>query len=249
MARRFRTALADLQPGERLLDPDKAHYLLRVLRLRRDDTLVVFDPVRALEAEATILQADASGVRVCLDIPRPSVKHAGVPLTLVQGVAKGDKCDAIVRDATELGASGIVFAQTDRCVVRLDGMKASGRRERWEKIAEEAARQAQRGDRPEVRGPLPWEQALALAPKDASKFCLYEGATEPLGPRLLHALMQGGGVAFAVGPEGGLAEDEVAQSQRLGFEPVSLGSTVLRTETVAAAVLGAARLFEQLAMP
>jgi 16S rRNA (uracil1498-N3)-methyltransferase len=123
--------------------------------------------------------------------------------------------------------------------VKLDGARASERRARWARIAQEAARQCGRSDPPQVEGPCPWAAALSQAPVDAARFCLWEEATAPLGPPLLEALARGAPLAFACGPEGGLAREEAEAAQAAGFGLTSLGPLTLRTETVAAAVLGA----------
>jgi 16S rRNA (uracil1498-N3)-methyltransferase len=95
-------------------------------------------------------------------------------------------------------------------------------------------------------GPLPWERALALAPSGALKLCLWEDATDPLGP-VLARLGPTQPVALAVGPEGGLTAPETTVAAAAGYAVLSLGSVVLRTETVAAAVLGAVLVQAQLA--
>jgi 16S rRNA (uracil1498-N3)-methyltransferase len=76
----------------------------------------------------------------------------------------------------------------------------------------------------------------------AARFCLFERAQAPLGPALSRALGRGAALAFAAGPEGGLADEEVERARDAGFEPVSLGDLILRTETVVTAVLGAVRI-------
>ena len=75
-----------------------------------------------------------------------------------------------------------------------------------------------------------------------ARFCLWENATEPLGATLPDAIARVASMAFAIGPEGGLTAEEVEEARVLGYAPVSLGPFVLRTETVAAAVLGAVRV-------
>jgi 16S rRNA (uracil1498-N3)-methyltransferase len=88
-----------------------------------------------------------------------------------------------------------------------------------------------------------WKSALETAARDAdARYCLWENATDPLGPKLAEVALRHGSMAFAVGPEGGLTEAEVEEARVAGFAPVSLGRFILRTETVAAAVLGAVRI-------
>ena len=159
----------------------------------------------------------------------------------IQGLAKGDKMDSIVRDATELGATRVLPVVTAFSVVQLDGPRAAARMTRWARIAEEAARQCGRADPPVVEPPRSWAEAVAGAGA-AARFCLHERAKDPLGPGLARALAAGSSLAFAAGPEGGLSEAEVAGAAAGGFEVVSLGPFVLRAETVATAVLGAVRV-------
>jgi 16S rRNA (uracil1498-N3)-methyltransferase len=236
-----RAPVADLAPGPRTLDPATAHYLLRVLRLGRGTHFVAFDPIHALEADAEIVSADPA--TAVFGPTRPARVVAPRDLTLIQALAKGALCDAVVRDATELGVTHIVVSATARSVVQLDPARARARRERWLKIAREAARQSGRADAPSVEGPVPWPEALDAAPAAAARFVLDGAAPAPLGPALLEALAAGVPLAIAVGPEGGLTEEEIDAARSKGWRPASLGELVLRTETVAAAVLGAAYVY------
>jgi 16S rRNA (uracil1498-N3)-methyltransferase len=238
----IRAPVPGLRAGERTLDGAVGHYLARVLRLRAGSDFVAFDPASGDEAEAVVASVDGDRVTVRFGAPRAGKARPACDLLWVQGFAKGDKCDAVVRDATELGATRIVIAATRRAVVRLDGDRAAARLTRWARIAEEAARQCGRSEAPRVEGPLEWDEALGRAADDAARFCLWEGATEPLAPPLFEALGRGASLAFACGPEGGLEAAEVESAAAFGWSRVSLGPFVLRTETVAAAVLGAVRV-------
>jgi 16S rRNA (uracil1498-N3)-methyltransferase len=236
-----RAPLADLAEGERGLEGPVAHYLARVLRLQAGSAFVAFDPARGLEADAVVVWSEGDAVTVRIGPLREGKAPPARPLTWIQGFAKADKCDAVVRDATELGATRIVVAATRRSVVKLDEARAEARASRWSRIAQEAARQCGRSEAPAVGRPVTWLEALAQVDTDPStaRFCLYENATQPLAPALFEALGRGAPLAFACGPEGGLDEAEVAQAEASGWAIVSLGPLTLRTETVAAAVLGA----------
>lgn len=233
--RLVRVPLHALAAGERVLAAASAHYVTGVLRLAPGARFIAFDPETHLEAETEVL--DAARVRVGELAPGKVVADA--PLAIVYALAKGDKVDATIRDATELGATRIVLAETARSVVKTTDRIAQ-KRDRWQRIVDEAARQCGRADPPAIEGPLPWRDALAAIQVDAA-FCLHPHATEPLGPSLL-AAAPGASVAFAIGPEGGLADDEIRAASEAGFRPVTLGPFVLRTETVTAAVLGAVRI-------
>jgi 16S rRNA (uracil1498-N3)-methyltransferase len=238
-----RAPIPDLVAGERRLDGAVARYLARVLRLRAGDSFVAFDPVSGREATAVTVWADHDAMMVRFGAPREGTLRARRALTWIQGLAKGDKCDAIVRDATELEATRILVATTHRSVVRLDVARASDRQARWGRIALEAARQCGRNDPPTVDAPCPWSDALARVPAETARFCLWERATEPLGRPLFDVLAHGAPLGFACGPEGGLETDEAEQARAAGWQLVSLGGLALRTETVAAAVLGAVRVW------
>lgn len=242
---RIRAPIPDLAPGERSLAGATAHYLVRVLRLREKDAFVAFDPGAGDEADAVVVRTDGESMDVRFGPLRGGRALPARGLLWIQGFAKADKCDAIVRDATELGATRIVVATTSRSIVRLDGARAAARQTRWARIAQEAARQCGRSDAPAVDPLRPWNDAIANVDAGAL-FCLWEHATEPLGPALFEALAQGRTLAFACGPEGGLEDAEVDFARARGWRDVSLGPLVLRTETVAGAVLGAVRVWSGL---
>ena len=225
-----------------------AHYLARVLRLRAGDEFVAFDPAGGTEADAVVLHVQGDAIAVRFGATRPGRAAAPRELTWIQGFAKGDKCDAIVRDATELGATRIVIASTRRSVVRLDDARASARVTRWSRIAEEAARQCGRSEAPRVDRPMPWADALACAGAGDARFCLWERATEPLAPRPLRR------------PRASAPPSPSRAAQRAGSRTTKStwrraarledrhrsARLLLRTETVAAAVLGAVRVWSGL---
>jgi 16S rRNA (uracil1498-N3)-methyltransferase len=247
----IRAPIPDLAPGERKLDGALAHYLARVLRLRAGDAFVAFDPATAREATAVTVWTDPDSITVRFGPLREGPSRPAHDLTWIQGLAKADKCDAVVRDATELGAARVLVAFTRRSVVKLDAARATERQARWARIASDAARQCGRSDTPRVDVPCPWSEALTRAvdadrASEGARFCLWEEATDPLAPPLFEALQRGVPIAFACGAEGGLDVREVDEARSAGWLVVSLGPLVLRTETVAAAVLGAVRVWSGL---
>jgi 16S rRNA (uracil1498-N3)-methyltransferase len=237
----IRAPVAKLASGARTLDADTSAHLCRVLRLRAGDSFVAFDPEARTEADATIDDPSPEAARVTIGEVRPARVVASAPLVLVYALAKGEKVDAVVRDATELGATRIVLCPTERAVVKVDAPKRSAKLERWARIAEQAARQSGRSDPPGVDLTETFLGALGIAASIAeARFVLDPRATEPLGRHLV----SGRATAFAVGPEGGFSPAEIEEARNAGFHSVTLGAFVLRTETVAAAVLGALRVLE-----
>lgn len=237
-----RAPISGLAEGERVLPAESSHYLCRVRRLGPGARFVGFDPDARTEADVEVVEASSSAARVMVGPLRAAQVVAGAGLVLVYALAKGDKVDDVVRDATELGATRVIVTRTERAVVKVTGERAKEKLDRWRRIAEQAARQCGRADPPAIEGVLDWADALERACDSEARFCLDPRAVEMLGGALAPAIERGASVAFAIGPEGGLTADEVEIAVSKGFLPASLGPFVLRTETVAAAVLGAVRV-------
>jgi 16S rRNA (uracil1498-N3)-methyltransferase len=242
----IRAPIEGLAEGERVLPREASRYLCRVLRLAEGDRFIAFDPSARVEADVTVVVASADAARVHVDAVRAPAVVAEAELVLVYAFSKGDKVDAVVRDATELGATAIVVAQTERSIAKAksDAERASSKLDRWRRIAIEAARQCGRADPPRIEGIVPWSDALERASACEGRFCLDPRAAAPLGGALdeVVAPERRASLAFAIGPEGGLTSDEIEIAIGKGWLPASLGPFVLRTETVAAAVLGALRV-------
>jgi len=164
------------------------------------------------------------------------------PVTLVQALGKGDKVEESLRDACELGVAAFVPAEASRSVRRLDAAGRAKLAGRLERIAAEAARQAHAPRVAAVHAPVMVAEAFAAA-RSGLKLVFDPSGSTPL----FEALRGAGaleGVALAIGPEGGFTPDEIAQARGCGWRAVRLGGTVLRTETMAAAALGAIRAFD-----
>lgn len=210
-------------------------YLVRVLRLGVGARVTLFDG-HGGEADAVITRLGPRAVELKVEARRQAEKPAGPLLTLIQALARGEKLDLVVQKATELGVGRIIPVTTERAVPRLETMRATSRRVRWQKIAREAARQSGRNDVPEVEPVTSLANALAAAPRDALKLLLWE---EARNSRLRSALPSKPppGIVVAVGPEGGFSADEVAHAKEAGFVAVGLGPRILRTETASLAAL------------
>lgn len=215
------------------------HHVLDVLRLNVGDRIACVD-AHGVAVEVEITRADGGGVegRVV-----DTVDTVPVPrVWLVQGIAKGEKMDAVVRQATEIGVERIIPLSSSRCVVRLDGTKAEVKRERWQRVAREASKQSQRTSVPEVAS----VSSIANLAADLGAVALVLVAWEQAegSPSVRQAIVDSDItgddiVAVVVGPEGGLSADEVAALVASGARTVWLGPTTLRTGTagVVAAVL------------
>ena len=158
--------------------------------------------------------------------------------TLYQAIPKGDKMGEIVEKAVECGVTRIVPVLTERCVSRPDPKAMEGKRARWQKIAESAAKQSGRGVIPEIAPMCSFAQAVEeLGHADLPLFC-YEGeGTRPLAQVLREQTPVGKDVRFFIGSEGGFSQSEAEAATAAGLCPIGLGKRILRTETAAAFVL------------
>jgi len=215
------------------LPAETARYVAAVHRLTVGDRFLAFDPESATEAEAEIVEVRGRSVRVAVAAPRAASVRPARRVTLIQATGKGDKMDAIVRDATELGATLLVPAVAMRSVSRPGGDKVK----RWRRIAIEAARQCGRGDAPALEPPLPLLEAIARFARAPGACFVLDGDVHL--SEFVVPLTREASVTLLVGPEGGLEETEIAAAVAAGLQRVTLGPLVLRTETVCAAALGA----------
>lgn len=227
------------------LPDDVAHYLRRVLRLNAGAEFVAFDGSGAEYRAALRLEGDEASGEIIERLPDRAPQR--LHLTLYQGLPKGKKLPLIIQKATELGVARIVPVQTDRATVRLEDKDTEGRRQRWQKVADEAAEQSHRIAAPEIGPVMSWAEALAdwrqssqpgLMPDETLAGQPGHGLRETM-ERLSHP----DSVSVFIGPEGGISPQEAAAGREAGLEPISLGPRILRTET-AAIVVCALLLYE-----
>ena len=221
-------------PVELPLTPADVHHITRALRLGPGDEIVVVEP----GGGASLVRLLSGGHESCVAEVVEALGDSGyVPdVTLIAGVAKGDKTDLAIEKAVETGVARVVPVLTERSVVRLTAEKAVARGERWRRVALAAAKQSQRTSVPPVADPVPLGHILdeLEATYDVVLVAWEEGADT--APGIGEALDEAGvtsasRVAIVVGPEGGLTAGEVYDLERAGARAVSLGSTVLRAET------------------
>jgi 16S rRNA (uracil1498-N3)-methyltransferase len=160
-------------------------------------------------------------------------------ITLFQGLPKKDKMELIIQKAVELGVHDIVPVMTKRAVVKLEDKKKEEKKlERWQAIAEEAAKQSGRGMIPRVRPVQSFKEAVSNAKLLGHGIIPYENATGMQNTKnRLNSLNDCESVGVFIGPEGGFEESEIELAMSAGIEPITLGRRILRTETAGLAVL------------
>ncbi len=225
-------------PGERIgsglagLSAADLHYLRHVLRLQPGAAVEVFDGQGGVFEGRLRETGDALVLGPRREAPPPAAR-----VHLAFALARGERCDLLVQKATELGVARLVPFHASRSVVRLDPARGAERARRWQRIAVQAARQCGRADVPGVDPPEPLGAVLAACPGAFRRVLFYEGGGESVAAVVDRSAP---GHLAIVGPEGGLAPEEVRACLDAGARLATLGPRILRFETagmVAAALL------------
>ena len=218
---------------------DDAHHLARVMRAQIEDEVMVAD---ADGSVARMAVASIASDSVCLNLAEylPQEEEAPTEVILVQALLKGEKMDFVVQKAVELGATAFYPVITEHVVVRYDAKKAAAKAARWQKIADEAAKQCGRRVLMSVAEVAPFSSLLQnadlFAASDAAAIFCYEGEEEQSMRTALRALTARR-IVLIIGAEGGFSPAEAAAIQAAGAQSVSLGRLILRAETAALTAL------------
>ena len=229
---------ARLGHGTRLsVDGDKARYLGKVLRLRSGDEISVFNGDDG-EYRAVLVKLSKNEVTLELGTSVETDTESALSVHLVQAISRGERMDFVVQKAAELGVKRITPVLTEYGVVKLAAERAAKRREHWQKIAISACEQAGRIRPPPVDNPVTlkdWFGGRTTA--SDTDLILRPGAKRSLAS----IGIPGTRVCMLIGPEGGFSPGEYDDAAVTGFEAVSIGPRILRTETAAIAALAVAQ--------
>jgi 16S rRNA (uracil1498-N3)-methyltransferase len=225
------------------LEGEAFHYLCRVRRLREGDSLPAVDG-GGNEYHLTVEKAGRKSCRLRVQKKGSSRQAREEPcLVLYQCLPKGSKFDIIVRQAVELGVSRVVPVRSRYAVPKI--ADEDGRLRRWQRIAREAVQQSGAAGMPEISAPLRFEDIPRdFGPRrDAKKLGIFFHQS-PLEISSLHEYLCSDPreVALVIGPEGGLADEEIALLREAGFVPAYLGHRVLRSETAPVFAAAAVRI-------
>jgi 16S rRNA (uracil1498-N3)-methyltransferase len=217
------------------LPAQAGEHVARVLRLTAGSPITLFNG-DGVDYPAVIQAVGKRDVIVRVEAAQPVGNESPLPLTLAQGVARGEKMDLIVQKATELGVTHIVPLLTERSEVKLDPARAGKRLAHWQAVVASACEQSGRARLPTVLPAIPLEHWLRELPQDGALrlALLPEGSRRPGQLRFTPA-----GGLLVVGPEGGLGNRDTAALTEAGFEGLRLGPRILRTETAGIAALAA----------
>lgn len=219
-----------------VIEGGDARHIALSLRMKQGEELILCD---GKGTEAVCAVASLCPESVVLDVKerRASETEPKTRVTLYQALPKADKMEYIVQKAVELGVYRIVPVLTSRCISRPDEKTAAKKRERFCKIAAEAAKQSGRGIIPEVDGVLTFKNAVKEMSTAGLPIFFFEHASLPL--RKYMEKYTGGDIAVMVGAEGGFSDEEAAFAEENGLLSASLGPRILRCETAPVAALAA----------
>ena len=210
-------------------------HLVRVLRLREGDACALFNG-DGRDYDARIRGIGKRGVEVEVLSATPVDNESPLAITLLQGIARGEKMDLILQKATELGVAAVVPVSGDRTEVRLDAERAGKRLAHWRSVLESACEQSGRARVPALGAPATLDAAARAIDGEGLRLVL-----DPQGEHRLDSLHSpaGGNVWIAIGPEGGWSPRDRTILQAAGFNGLRLGPRVLRTETAGLAAIAA----------
>lgn len=221
------------------------NHIKNVLRMKIGDEFLVSENnvsnlcrIRNFECESVVAE-----------IIEESYQDTSLPIKifLFQGLPKSDKLELIIQKAVELGVDGIFPVEMNRCIVKLDEKKKKSKTERWQSIAESAAKQSKRTSIPFVNNVLSYKEALAKASELDVFIVPYECKDEMKSTvNALNKIKRDMSVGILIGPEGGFELNEIDSAIKSGGLPVSLGKRILRTETAAITSVGMCMLYAEM---
>lgn len=219
--------------GENLLiENDKAHYMRNVLRLKPGRQLRIFNHLQQ-EFLAIITEVNKKSIQLNLAEKITTITPSKLSITLVQGLSKGERMDYTIQKATELGINTIIPITSEYCEVKLKGERLEKKLNHWKNISISACEQSYRTDIPQI-----------LSPNTIQEYCKTQHKGILLEPEETQTIGQISELEWqnfdiVIGPEGGWSQNDLALLKSTGLSGIQFGQRILRTETMAPAVLAA----------
>lgn len=214
------------------------NHIANVLRLKVDDEIQVCNEDKGINYNTKIAEINKEFVKCNILEIKESNSEANVHINILQGLPKAEKMELIIQKCTELGVKEITPVEMERCIVKLDSKSESKKKERWQKIAEVAAKQSGRDKIPQINNVINIKNVcniltnydIVLVPYENEKNVTLKEVLAKLPKKDLK-------IAIIIGPEGGFEEKEIQMLEQSNCKIVTLGNRILRTETVALNVL------------
>lgn len=207
------------------------NHIKNVLRLPIGKEITICDR-QGREFECIIKEINAESVTAQIINEKINDTEPAVDTILFQSLIKGEKMEFVIQKSVEIGVTKIIPIMTQRCVVKLESeKKLKNKIERWQKIAESAAKQSRRGIIPTVCMPMTITQALAYANTHTSISCIPYELEHACHIKTFLQPLKAETIGVFIGPEGGFTEEEVEDAVKNGVQAVTLGKRILRSET------------------
>ncbi|MBW2466736.1 MAG: 16S rRNA (uracil(1498)-N(3))-methyltransferase [Deltaproteobacteria bacterium] len=237
--RRFFVDPENITGSTAILIDQEAHHVAKVLRLKTGTTITLFDGSGSYyEALLTKISPGLIETKIVAITPYIDTGDESRPtLHLAMGLLKGKKMDIVIQKTTELGVDTLHSFYSRYCAVKEHSDK---RLSRWEKIALEACKQSNRPKPPSITPPQDFDSLLAVSGNDKHdlRLIFWENQTGQKSIREIFTQVEKiHSIMIIIGPEGGFSPDEVDRAVDAGFEPVTMGTRILRAETAAIAAV------------
>ena len=225
--------------GDRIvITGEDVNHIKNVLRMKIGEEIAVSNGVDGREYRCEVAQLLSDEVVCKLRFIKENDVELPAQVYLFQGLPKADKMELIIQKAVELGVYSVIPVATRRSIVKLDDKKAVAKQNRWQGIAEAAAKQSKRKIIPKIEKVMSFAEALEMAKELEVRLIPYELAEDMSHTKeIIERIREGQKIAIFIGPEGGFDETEIAMAAEVGVEPITLGKRILRTETAGMTVL------------
>ncbi|MDO4976382.1 MAG: 16S rRNA (uracil(1498)-N(3))-methyltransferase [Eubacteriales bacterium] len=221
-----------MEDGIHIKNPQSVNHIKNVLRMKPGEKIRLCCEAKEKEYTCSIISLDSEEIFAQIEDIDGESRELPCEITLYQGLPKGDKMELIIQKAVEIGASRIVPVATKRSVVKLDEKRAKKKVDRWNLIAESAAKQSKRNRIPQVTSIMTYAMAIEDAKDCSSVLIPYEDARGMSHTREVMESMKGqASIGIFIGPEGGFEDKEVEMVKEIGGHVITLGHRILRTET------------------
>ena len=222
---------AQVHEHEIVIEGSDVNHIRNVLRMKIDERIRISNMSgKAYFCHITLITEDM--VVAEIDSEDDNGTELGNRITLFQGLPKGDKMELIIQKAVELGVYKIVPVSMKNCVVKLDEKKAAKKVERWQAIAESAAKQSKRTIIPLIDKPVPYKLALEKAGKLDVMLVPYENERGMDATRqIMGQIKKGQSIGIVIGPEGGFAPEEIKLADDNDMHRISLGRRILHGDS------------------
>ena len=225
--------------GDRIvITGEDVNHIKNVLRMKIGEEIAVSNGVDGREYRCEVAQLLSDEVVCKLRFIKENDVELPAQVYLFQGLPKADKMELIIQKAVELGVYSVIPVATRRSIVKLDDKKAAAKQNRWQGIAEAAAKQSKRKIIHKIKKVMSFAEALEMAKELEVRLIPYELAEDMSHTKeIIERIREGQKIAIFIGPEGGFDETEIALASEVGVEPITLGKRILRTETAGMTVL------------